>query len=86
MSSSIVPIVEKVDLLLTELREITAVGPRFRIVHRFRDPGSDCAPGEEVAVVHLVHGTREFLLRLSCTLLLIFDYLARHSRLPQTAS
>lgn len=77
---------EKIDLLLAELRHLRSSGPNFRIVHRFREPGCDCAPGEEVAVVELVCRGRAYPLPLSVTLLLVFDYLAHHSHLPQTAS
>ena len=79
-------IIENVDLLLLELKIFRAAGPHLRILHQYRVPGSDCCPGEEVGAVYLVHRTREFPLRLSCTMLVVFDYLARHSYLPQTAS
>jgi hypothetical protein len=79
-------VTEIVELLLFELRALRAGRCRFRITHRFQDPGSDCAPGEEVAIVHLMSRGKEFRVRLSGSLLLLFDYLARHSHLPQTAS
>jgi hypothetical protein len=74
------------ELALLQLHELLQVGPRFRIVHRFREPGTDCAPGEEVAAVYLVCRTGELHLRLSLAVRLLFDYLAQNRRLPQNAS
>jgi hypothetical protein len=79
-------VVEMVDLLLAEFRETASSGPHFRITHRFREPGTDCAPGEEVAAAYLVYRSREFFIPLPTTLLLLFDFLARHSRFPQSAA
>ena len=79
-------IIEEVDLLVTELRELNQAGPHFRILHRFHAPGSNCAPGEEIAGVYLVHRGCEYFLRLSLALRILFDYLARHSHLPQSAT
>lgn len=73
------------DLLFAELAALRSNGPHFRIVHRFHKPGTDCAPGEEVFAVCLVHRGREYHLRLSLALRIMFDYLARHSCLPQSA-
>lgn len=80
------PILQEVDLLVDELQDLSAAGPQFEILHQYRIPGTDCAPGEEVAVVKLLNRGRPYLLPLSITLLLLFDYLAHHSHLPQTAS
>ncbi len=85
-STEPVSVVEKVNVLLAELREIRASGPQFRILHRFREPGCDCAPGEEIAAVYLIHQGREFLVPLSLTLRILFDFLARHPHLPQSAT
>ncbi len=85
-NDGLLPIIEEVDVLLAELRELSANGPHFRIVHRFHQLGSDCAPGEEVFAVCLVHRGREYCLRLSLALRILFDYLARHSRQPQSAA
>ena len=79
-------IIDEVDVLVAEIRELNAGGPHFRILHRFHRPGSDCAAGEEVAGIYLIHLGREFFVRLSLALRLLFDYLARHSRLPQSAA
>jgi hypothetical protein len=74
------------DLLFAETAELRSSGPHFQIHHRFRKPGTDCAPGEEVFAVCLVHRGREYSLRLSLALRILFDYLARHSRFPQSAT
>jgi hypothetical protein len=76
---------EKVDLLIAEMRLLRTAGPQFRIVHRFRVAGSDCLPGEEIIAVFLVHRGSEHQLRLSLAQRILFDYLARHSRLAQSA-
>ena len=82
----LITIIDEVDVLVAEIRELNAGGPHFRILHRFHRPGSDCAAGEEVAGIYLIHHGREFFVRLSLALRLLFDYLARHSRLPQSAA
>ena len=60
-------------------------GPQFRIVHRFHQPQTNCLPGEEIALISLVHRGRECPLRLPLSLRILFDYLARQRRLPQSA-
>ncbi len=80
------PVVDKLELLLAELREMRSSGPIFRIVHRFRTPGCDCGPGEEIVAVYLVFRSAEILVPLPLALRILFDYLARHTRLPQSAS
>lgn len=84
LKDSLTPILEKVDLLIAEMRHLRSAGPHFRIVHRFRIPGSDCLPGEEIVAVFLVYRGREYDLRLPLALLIVFDYFA-HSRLAQSA-
>ena len=79
-------IIEEVDVLVAELRELNENGPHFRILHRFHAPGTDCASGEEVAGVYLVHRGLEYFLKLPLALRLLFDYLARHTHLPQSAT
>jgi len=85
-NDELMTILEEVDVLVAELRELNENGPHFRILHRFHAPSTDCAPGEEVAGVYLVHRDREYFLRLSLSLRLLFDYLARHTHLPQSAT
>jgi len=81
-----VDVVDAVELLLLELKTLRAGRCRFRITHRFQVLSSGCGPGEEVAIAHLMDRGKEFYLRLSGTLLLLFDYLARHSHMPMSAS
>lgn len=76
---------QEIDFLLAEQRELLGRGPSFKIVHRFRIPGSDCLPGEEIFAVFLVYRGREHHLRLPLALRIMFDYLARHPRVPQSA-
>jgi len=85
-NDELMTIVEEIDVLVAEIRELNSAGPHFRIIHRFHLPGTDCAAGEEVAGIYLVHRGREYFLRLSLALRLLFDYLARHSQLPQSAA
>jgi hypothetical protein len=86
LNDNFLPVIDKVDLLLAELEALRTKGPHFRIVHRFRAPGSDCLAGEEIAAVYLVHRGREHHVRLSLALRILFDFLARHPHLPQSAS
>ena len=79
-------IIEKVDLLIAELAELRVNGPHFRIVHRFCSQAAICAPGEEIFAIYFMHRGREYLLRFPLALRIFFDYLARHSRLPQSAA
>jgi len=84
--NSLSPVLNIVDLLIAEMNHLRSAGPHFRIVHRFRMPGvTGCLPGEEVFAVFLVYRGREYQLRLSLAQRLIFDFLARHSRLAQSA-
>lgn len=83
--NSLSPVLDKVDLLVAEISQLRTAGPHFCIVHRFRIPGSRCLPGEEVFSVFLVYREREYHLRLSLALRILFDFLARHSRFPQSA-
>lgn len=86
MDDELILVLDEVDLLVAELRELRERGPHFRIYHRFHKPGTICAPGEEIAAICLVHRGREYPLRLSLSLRILFDYLARHNRFPQSAS
>ena len=85
-NDKLMTIVEEVDVLVAELRELYAEGPHFRILHRFHVSSTGCAPGEEIAGVYLVHRGREYFLRLPLALRILFDYLARHCHLPQSAT
>lgn len=85
-NDELMTIIEEVEVLVAELREFNSAGPHFRILHRFHTPGSNCAPGEEVAGIYLVHRGREYILKLPLALRLLFDFLARHTHLPQSAT
>lgn len=80
------PILEKVPILRLEFQRLKAADPHFKIWHGLRAPGTGCAPGEEVAAVSLVSHWREIHLPLSLALRLFFDFMARHTRVPQSAS
>jgi len=84
-SSPISAVLDTVDLMLGEVRHLRALGPHFRIVHRFRMPGSDCLPGEEIFAVFLIWRGHEYHLRLSPALLILVDFLAHHTRIAQSA-
>ena len=86
MYADLKPIADKAEVLLLELSEMIQNGPRFRIIHRFRKAGTECHAGEEVAAVHLLHRGRAIPLPLPLALRLVFDYLARHHHMPQSAS
>jgi hypothetical protein len=86
MRNNVPAVLDKVDFLLLQLKHLRSRGPHFRILHRFRIPGTECLSGEEVAGVYVVHRGREFVVPLSVTLRLVFDFLAKHTRLPQSAS
>jgi hypothetical protein len=86
MNDSFAPLIEEVELLLLESVQLMAAGPQFRIIHRFQAPGTDCSPGEEIALISLIHRSREYPLGLPLALRLIFDYFARHRWLPQNAT
>ncbi len=80
------PVIEEVEFLIAETKEYESAGPHFKVLHRFQREGTDCLPGEEVALVSLVHRSREFPIRLSLALRVLFDYLARHRHLPQSSA
>lgn len=79
------PVLNKVDLLITEMNLLAVTGPLIRIEHRFRVPGTHCSPGEEISAVKLIHRGQEFPIRLSLAHRMLFDFLARHSDFPQSA-
>lgn len=86
MSVNLTPVMEKVELMLLEIRHLKSARLHFTILHRFRAPGTACAPGEEVAAVYLMVQGREYHIPFSSTLRLLFDFLARNARLPLSAS
>jgi hypothetical protein len=78
-------VTDEIDVVLAEAAELASAGPHFKIIHRSVDPVLECGRGEEVAWALLVHRGREYLLGLSHSILLMFDYLARNRWLPQSA-
>ena len=86
MNDRFEPVLQELDFLVAESAQLAASGPQLRILHRLRQPGTDCCPGELVAMAALVLRSREFRLPLSPAPLLFFDFLARHRRLSQSAA
>ena len=77
---------EEIEFLIAERNELLTRGVSFKIVHRFRIPGTSCMSGEEAFAIFLLRRGHEYQLRLSPALLLLGDYLLRNSRFGQTAS
>ena len=84
-SEAIGKIIDELELLEAERHQLHQRGPHFRIIHRYREPHSPCGVHEEVAVVFLVQAGRAFQVRLGTILSILFDFLARHNQLAQTA-
>lgn len=86
MADEFVLILQEIDFAIEERSALRASGPNFTILHRFRVPGTvGCAPGEEVALISIVHRSRNIPLPLSLGLRIFFDHLARR-RLAQSAA
>jgi hypothetical protein len=85
MFDDLSPIVEKIDLVLLELSVLRESGPHFHILHRFREYGTLCHPGEEITAIFLRHRGKVACLRLPLALRLLFEFLARHRHIPQSA-
>lgn len=84
--SSLSSFIRKVDLLVAEIAQLRASGPHFSILYRFRMPGSfDRLPGQEAYAVFVAYRGREYQLRLTLAQRIVFDYLANHRRLAQSA-
>ncbi len=82
------PLSQSIDLVLAEQRELAATGPRLTIWHRFQDGchNGDCHPGEEIFLIAVSCAAGHVPLKLSLALKIVTDYLARHRRIPQSAS
>ena len=83
---NLAPVADGVELLIAELNQVRFSRLPFRIVHRLRVPGTDCAPGEEVLAILLIYRGHEYQLRLSPALLLLADYLALMERVTPLVS
>jgi hypothetical protein len=86
MSNELLRVTWKAEVLVSELRGLLQSGPIIRIVHRFREPGAQCRPGEEVWAAFLIVQGKEIPLRLTLALRLLLDYLARSKHVPQSAA
>jgi hypothetical protein len=86
MRDELEPVLHKVDLMVEEMTQLAAIGPQFLILHRLWQLETLCKAGEEVATVCLIHRGRLISLRFSLALRMLFDYLARHRHLAQSAS
>jgi hypothetical protein len=81
------PLLQDIELVLTERKEIRSVGPQLVIWHRFQKPGIvGCSPGEEIFLVSLHSRGTYIPIKLSLSLKILIDYLARHRHVPQSAS
>jgi len=69
---------------VVELSELVQKALNFESSTGFE--GMECHTGEEVTAVCLVHRGREILVPLTLALRLLFDYLARHRHIPQSAA
>jgi hypothetical protein len=70
-----------------ERKELRSTGPRVTIWHRFQEPGVvGCSPGEEIFLISLPSPRGHVPIKLSLSLKILIDYLARHRHVPQNAS
>jgi hypothetical protein len=77
-------IVEELEYMETERRQLLVNGPHFRVVYRTINQSVQSNCYEPVAA-YLVHEGRLFQVGLGSALVKFFDYMARHNRLAQTA-
>ena len=81
-SDALERIVEELEFIEAEKRQLHANGPHFQILCR---SGQDLYNPSEVIAVYLVYAGRTFQVALGASLLRLFGYMARHKRLAQTA-
>ena len=81
MSDDIEPIIHKIEGYFYRQTLAACSGPSVRIIHRFRKPGTICAPGEEIGAIYLLGPDKSAVLHFSLTLRLLFDYVASR-RMP----
>lgn len=84
-SDAVDRIVEELEFIEAERHQAHGIGLHFRIVYRLPEHCGTCASHGEVVAVSLVYGDRLFHVSLGITLLQLFDYIARHNNLAQTA-
>ena len=85
VSDAIGRIVEELEFMEAERRELNANGPHFRIVHRCGERFAPPGRRGKVVAVYLVHRGRTVQVRLGAILLGLFEYMARRNKLAQTA-
>ena len=85
MSITSLRLVEEIEFLAAEQRQIRAVGPHFAVFYKFGKRDSLRGPSREVRSVVLVCRAKEYVLRVSPSDLLLFAHLACH-RLPESAT
>lgn len=78
-------VLNTVDVMLAEARRIRSAEIDLRIIHRLRIPGTECLQGEEIFAAFWIFRGREYQLPLALSQLILLDYLARHSRVAQSA-
>ena len=78
-------IIEEIEFIEAERRESRESGPHFRIIHRSEHRSDSNYSYQEAVAVFLVCGDRFFQVMLGSVLVRLFDYMARHNRLAQTA-
>jgi len=86
MNSRFALLLHRIKVWQTVGKRHAAQGPHFKILHRFREPGARCLPGEEIGWVLLTWGPHEIVLHLPISLLLLFEYMAQNRRFPQSAA
>jgi hypothetical protein len=59
-NSSFISVIEEVEVLVAEMKELAAAGPQLRIIHRFHEEGSVCLPGEEIVHACVLYRARTF--------------------------
>jgi len=80
------PIIEELDYLLAERRQLAAEGPHFIVTHGFHKSGSLCLHGETVERACLMYRWQEYPLHISPTGLLLVDLVCRYRRTLLTAA
>jgi hypothetical protein len=78
-------IIEEIEFIEAERRWLRENGPHFRIIHRSDRRCNSHDSFQEAVAVLLVCGSRYFQVMLGSVLIRLFDYMARHNRLAQTA-
>lgn len=78
-------VIQEIDFLRAERRELSVTGPRFVVIHRGHQLEAFCLAGEVVEQVCLIHRWNQIPLRLSPIGLLIMDCFCRNRFKPLAA-